>query len=114
MIDQKQIELVDVLLSLTEKYETSGFTILGQGFPETEAQYNTMVSFDDISHKPTWQQVVQEYDVLLGEQEKTKYVFQRSKEYPSIEEQLDLIFHGGLEEWQQQIQAIKDKYPKPE
>ena len=114
MINQKQIDLTDVLLSLTQKYESSGFTILGDGFPETEAQYNSMASFDDASHKPTWQQVVAEYDVLLEENSKKTYAFQRANEYPSIEEQLDMIFHGGLEQWQEQIQAIKDKYPKPE
>jgi hypothetical protein len=42
------------------------------------------------------------------------YKYNRRNEYPSIEEQLDTIFHDGLDVWKEQIQAIKDKYPKPE
>jgi hypothetical protein len=40
------------------------------------------------------------------------YKFQRQNEYPSIQEQLDTIFHGGIDGWKKQIQAVKDKYPK--
>jgi len=29
-----------------------------------------------------------------------------------IDEQLDTIFHNGVDIWKEQIQAIKDKYPK--
>ncbi len=112
MINQKQIELTDVLLSLTQKYESSGFTILGDGFPETETHYNQMAKFDDVSHKPTWAQVVEEYELLVQENVRKAYAFQRANEYPSIEEQLDTIFHEGLDVWKEQIQAIKDKYPK--
>lgn len=41
------------------------------------------------------------------------YKFQRAAEYPSIVEQLDKIFHDGIDEWKETIQAVKDKYPKP-
>lgn len=38
----------------------------------------------------------------------------RRVEYPTIVEQLDLLFHGGYDLWKSKIQEIKDKYPKPE
>ena len=43
------------------------------------------------------------------------YVTLRKKEYPPIEEQLDAIMKGGQDfaQMQQQIAAIKAKYPKP-
>ena len=41
------------------------------------------------------------------------YKFKRAEEYPSVVDQLDAIFHGGLDAWKTQIQAIKNKYPKP-
>ena len=41
------------------------------------------------------------------------YVQKRVNEYPSIEDQLDKIFHEGIESWKNSIQEIKDKYPKP-
>ena len=42
------------------------------------------------------------------------YIIKRQREYPPITEQLDKIFHDGIEEWKKEIQAIKDKYPKGE
>jgi len=36
----------------------------------------------------------------------------RAAAYPPIPEQLDLIFHGGLDAWKAQIQAVKDRFPK--
>jgi hypothetical protein len=40
----------------------------------------------------------------------------RRNAYPSIGEQLDMIFHAGLggDEFQAAIQAVKDAHPKPE
>lgn len=43
---------------------------------------------------------------------KTIFSENRKQEYPSIADQLDTIFHEGLDVWKEQIQAIKDKYPK--
>ena len=37
----------------------------------------------------------------------------RLSEYPAMSEQLDNIFHNGIDVWKADIQAIKDKYPKP-
>ena len=38
---------------------------------------------------------------------------QRQEEYPSIEDQLDLLYHSGLDGWKAKIKETKDKYPKP-
>ena len=43
-----------------------------------------------------------------------EYKSKRAAEYPPITEQLDKIFHDGIEEWKKEIQAVKDKYPKGE
>mgnify|MGYP001159353728 CR=1 FL=1 len=59
----------------------------------------------------TWSYFKQRLDEYLSMLE---YKYNRRNEYPSIEEQLDTIFHEGLDVWKEQIQAIKDKYPKPE
>lgn len=40
------------------------------------------------------------------------YKYQRAAEYPSIADQLDKIFHDGIDGWKETIQAVKDKYPK--
>jgi hypothetical protein len=36
----------------------------------------------------------------------------RAKEYPSIADQLDTLYHGGLDAWKAQIKTVKDKFPK--
>jgi|14_taG_2_1085336.scaffolds.fasta_scaffold02296_3 hypothetical protein len=38
----------------------------------------------------------------------------RKEAYPSIEDQLDDIYHNGVEGWKATIQAIKDEHPKPQ
>ena len=42
----------------------------------------------------------------------TTYTEARAAEYPPIEDQLDKIYHNGIDAWKADIKAIKDKYPK--
>jgi len=41
-----------------------------------------------------------------------EYIVKRQAEYPSMADQLDDIYHNGVDEWKKTIKAIKDKYPK--
>jgi|TARA_B100000900_G_C20261621_1_gene586232 hypothetical protein len=41
-----------------------------------------------------------------------QYKYNRAKEYPSVLDQLDKIYHEGIDEWKKVIKATKDKYPK--
>tara|TARA_R100000995_G_scaffold76006_1_gene45518 strand:- start:49 stop:330 length:282 start_codon:yes stop_codon:yes gene_type:complete len=41
-----------------------------------------------------------------------EYIPKRQAEYPSIVDQLDDIYHNGVDEWKKTIKAVKDKYPK--
>jgi len=36
----------------------------------------------------------------------------RAKAYPSIPDQLDLLYHGGMEAWKAAITAVKKEFPK--
>jgi hypothetical protein len=40
------------------------------------------------------------------------YKAQRAKAYPSIADQLDLMYHGGYDAWKAAIDAVKQEYPK--
>ena len=42
-----------------------------------------------------------------------EYKQKREVEYPEIGDQLDDIYHNGIEGWKTKIKTIKDKYPKP-
>ena len=40
------------------------------------------------------------------------YQRKRAEEYPSIVDQLDDIYHNGIDGWKATIKTTKDKYPK--
>ena len=44
--------------------------------------------------------------------EKNKYIILRRTAYPTLEDQMDTLYHEGYDGWKKQIQAIKEKYPK--
>ena len=42
----------------------------------------------------------------------TAYMDKRANEYPSIADQLDDIYHNGIDGWKATIKVTKDKYSK--
>lgn len=40
------------------------------------------------------------------------YKYQRANAYPSIADQLDLMYHGGYDAWKAAIQSVKEEFPK--
>lgn len=74
-------------------------------------------NYDDLISQP----VVAPIDYIkipeeeIKQWEDTQYQRNRVLEYPSIGDQLDALFKAGVfpEEMAAQIQAVKDKYPKP-
>jgi len=63
----------------------------------------TPISKADIEAKMV--EVQAEYDA-------NQYQRDRQKEYPSIAEQLDDLYHNGIDGWKATIKITKDKYPK--
>ena len=52
-------------------------------------------------------------EVLRAEYDNAQYSRDRAVAYPSIEDQLDKIYHDGIDAWKADIKAVKDEYPKP-
>ena len=44
--------------------------------------------------------------------ENNSYKSERKAEYPSVVDQLDLIYHSGIDAWKAKIKETKDKYSK--
>jgi len=99
------------------------FVIYGEPSNQTEYQQNVKyVSGDDDNglaifsdtQPYTWQQVSTKQIELQADYDAKQYQRNRASEYPSIGEQLDMIYHAGQggDAFQAAIQAIKDKYPK--
>ena len=87
--------------------------------------YPTVVTIDDDSNAildengtsvSVEQSKIDEARVTLDtEYAKIKYKEQRLFEYPSLANQLDYIYHNGIDKWRtDMVDPIKKKYPKPE
>jgi len=61
---------------------------------------------------------ISESDILAKQKElqtvyeNNKYQRDRAMAYPSIKDQLDDLYHNGIDGWKKTIKAVKDKYPK--
>ena len=60
----------------------------------------------------TDEQILAKQEELKAEYNSKQYQRDRALEYPSIEDQLDDIYHNGIDGWKTTIKAVKDKYPK--
>ena len=63
----------------------------------------TPIAKDDIQTK---------VNELQADYDAKEYQRKRASEYPSIVDQLDDIYHNGIDGWKTTIKATKDKYPK--
>ncbi len=67
----------------------------------------------ETSNKPTDSEI----EVELKKQEQiikdTQYQRDRASAYPPLEEQMDLLYHGGVDALKAELKKTKDKFPKP-
>jgi hypothetical protein len=49
---------------------------------------------------------------LQAEQDALTYAEKRAAAYPSIADQLDTIYHSGIDAWKATITAVKEEFPK--
>jgi hypothetical protein len=73
---------------------------------------STLVWEDGNPNNITEKQITDKHSELMSEYNNKKYQRDRAKEYPSIVDQLDDIYHNGIDGWKATIKATKDKYPK--
>ena len=100
----KHLTIYDAIISLEPSYKNEAIIVRGDDDVETseitwgdatplanadiQAEFNRIKAIEDNCHEP------------------------RRLAYPSIQDQLDDIFHNGIDGWKETIQAVKDKYPK--
>lgn len=95
-LNHKQLKLALLSLNPTGKYSIVGNTVI----------------WDNDEESIKYELIVEEWQKLEIENQKNYYKELRIKEYPPIEEQLDLLYHGGYDAWHTAIKTIKEKYPK--
>ena len=76
------------------------------------ADENGTAIFSDT--KPiTYAEVVAEQQRLQADYDAKEYQRKRATEYPSIGDQLDYIYHHGIDAWKaDMVDPVKNKYPK--
>ena len=103
--------MIDYSLVLIEKYPRTSWKM------ENSFNYETLEWYEKNIPKPTQQEMEYYWENVIVDKLKIQAIYkQRVFEYPSIGDQLDALFHAGVfpPEMAAQIQAVKDKYPKPE
>ena len=63
--------------------------------------------------KPTKEEFDAKVAELQAAYESKAYARNRAQAYPSIADQLDTIYHEGIDAWKATIAAVKQEYPKP-
>mgnify|MGYP001376648032 FL=1 len=75
---------------------------------------NNVESSDKSLIPVTWDQITAKDTELKSDANKVVYKQQRLEEYPNFGEQLDYIYHHGIDKWKTDIvDPVKTKYPKP-
>ena len=74
--------------------------------------YNKLVWLDKTQTKPTEEELVRKKVELEYMDEINQYQRDRLAAYPSAGDQFDRIFHDGVEAWKEDIQGIKNVYPR--
>ena len=60
----------------------------------------------------TWDKVSTKMTALQTDYDNKAYQRNRKAEYPSVVDQLDDLYHNGIDGWKATIKTTKDKYPK--
>jgi hypothetical protein len=67
---------------------------------------------DAVQTEPTTAELDAEVVRLQGVYDGNAYQRSRAAEYPQVVDQLDDIYHNGIDGWKATIKVTKDKYPK--
>ncbi len=68
--------------------------------------------WDGVSDLPEWTKGMTAVEVVAVPVPTPTYQELRAAAYPSIVDQLDLIYHGGIDAWKVVITAVKEEFPK--
>jgi len=87
------------------------FDAIRKAYPDVVTINDSTGAFDKDGNKITL--VQSDIDAARVELAKLDYQKKRAEEYPSVVDQLDDIYHNGIDAWKATIKTTKDKYPKP-
>ena len=97
----KKPEIVDAILALDSNAKVQ------------VVEEKDIIWIDKNPNNITTDQINTKLAQLMTTYNSLKYQRERASEYPSIVDQLDEIYHNGLDGWKAKIKLIKEKYKKP-
>jgi len=113
--------MTDIASAIKALKDDAEFVVSGE--PSNEAEYKANVKYVTGADSNgtaifgdqlfTWAEVSAKKTALQTAYDNNEYQRKRAAEYPSIADQLDDIYHNGIDGWKTTIKATKDKYPKP-
>lgn len=76
-------------------------------------EYSGLVWKDETQTKPTSEEINAEIARLQADYKAKQYQRDRAQAYPPLADQLDYIYHNGVDAWKtDMIDPVKNKYPK--
>ena len=97
--------IIDISVALQSLRPNAQWHMIG-------TEYSNIHWDDKTQTKPTEQEVEEKIAELKYQEEVNEYQEKRKSEYPDWGDQLDQIYHSGIDAWKTDIKVIKDKYPK--
>ncbi len=88
---------------------------LGQWFGWSDPRnkiYENLIIHDKTKDKPTKKSLEDELKKKQDEFDSAQYKRDRALAYPPLAEQMDLLYHGGIDALKAELKKTKDKYPK--
>ena len=99
--------MTDLVTAIKTLRPNSSFSVEGE-----------IINWGDTNNaQPTQQEIDDKIAELQAEYNAQEYARNRSSEYPSWQEQMDMQYHdakNGTTTWQEAVEAVKTKYPKGE
>jgi len=71
------------------------------------------IKWTDSRPLPSASEIQVKREELQADYDADEYQRLRAANYPSWQDQLDKIYHKGIDAWKADIQKIKDQFPKP-
>ena len=112
--------MTDIASAIKALKSDAEFVVTGE--PSSQAEYEANVKYVTGADENgtavfgdqlfTWSQVSAKKAELQTAYDNNEYQRKRAAEYPAIVDQLDEIYHNGIDGWKTKIKAVKDKYPK--
>jgi len=107
----RSIDSIDEDIAIAQRVEKF---LRDQGLTEVPEDFEQLLTDNQYVETPTpeiWE--LEKYESEAAWQA-DEYKRQRKREYPNWGEQLDYIYHNGVDAWKADIvDPIKTKYPKP-